>query len=86
MKKIAILFFAILLGVTTNAQGILNKINKAVKKDSTQTTQTGSVLSNVLGGSKGSSLSNDDIIQGLKEALTIGADSSAKRLNKAAKD
>lgn len=80
MKKIAILFIAILLGVSTNAQGILNKINKAVKKDSTQ---TGSVLSNVLGGSKGSSLSNDDIIQGLKEALTIGADSSAKRLNKA---
>jgi len=79
MKKISILSLFILIVTAANAQGILNKINKAVKKDSTK---TGSVLSNVLGGSKGSSLSNDEIIRGLKEALTIGTDSSAKKLNK----
>src|SRR6218665_2503857 len=80
MKKIALLPFLILFFGATHAQGILDKINKAVKKDSTK---SGSVISKVLGSTGSSSLSNDEIISGLKEALTIGTDSSAKRLNKA---
>lgn len=80
MKKIAVIIFALFAVSVSQAQGILGKINKAVKGDSTR---SGSVFNKVLGSSKGSSLSSDEIIQGLKEALTIGADSSAKRLNKA---
>jgi hypothetical protein len=80
MKKFAVIIFSLLAVSFSQAQGILGKLNKAVKGDSTR---SGSVLNKVLGGSKGSSLSSDEIIQGLKEALTIGADSSAKRLNKA---
>ncbi|MFT3980928.1 MAG: DUF4197 domain-containing protein [Ferruginibacter sp.] len=79
MKKITILSLAVLVFSSTQAQGILNKINKAVKGDSSK---SGSVLSKVIGSKGTSSLSNDEIIQGLKEALTIGTDSSAKRLNK----
>ncbi len=79
MKKFTIVVLSLLIVSAGNAQGILGKINKAVKGDSTK---SGSILNKTL-GSKGSSLSNDEIIQGLKEALTIGTDSSAKKLNKA---
>ncbi|RYY67796.1 MAG: DUF4197 domain-containing protein [Chitinophagaceae bacterium] len=80
MKKFTILVLAAFAFSTSQAQGIFDKIKKATAKDSTKS--SGSVLNKVL-GSKGSSLSNDEIIQGLKQALTIGTDSSAKRLNKA---
>ena len=53
-----------------NAQGLKGLVNKAK-------TATG-ISSN---GSK-DGLSNDDIISGLKEALRVGTDSSAKRLSK----
>lgn len=79
MKKFTVVILSFLLITSGQAQGILGKLNKAVKGDSSK---TGSILNKAL-GSKGSSLSNDEIIQGLKEALTIGTDSSAKRLNKA---
>lgn len=79
MKKITILVLAAFVFTGSHAQGIFDKINKAVKKDSSKNS---AVLNKVL-GSKSSSLSNDEIIRGLKEALTIGTDSSAKRLNKA---
>ncbi|MBC7937422.1 MAG: DUF4197 domain-containing protein [Rhizobacter sp.] len=79
MKKFTIVTLSLLIIVAGQAQGILGKLNKAVKGDSSK---TGSILNKAL-GSKGSSLSNDEIIRGLKEALTIGTDSSAKRLNKA---
>lgn len=79
MKKITIFALAAFIFSGSRAQGIFDKINKAVKKDSSKNS---SVLNKVL-GSKGSNLSNDEIIQGLKEALTIGTDSSARRLNKA---
>ena len=79
MKKFAVVIFSLLAVSFSQAQGILGKLNKAVKGDSSK---TGSILHKAL-GSKTSSLSNDEIIRGLKEALTIGTDSSAKRLNKA---
>ncbi|MBK7087865.1 MAG: DUF4197 domain-containing protein [Chitinophagaceae bacterium] len=61
------------------AQGIFNKVKKSVSKDSSQ-----SIFSNVknaVSGNSGSSLSNDDVIKGLKEALTIGTENSAKLLH-----
>ena len=61
------------------AQGIFNKVKKSVNKDSSQ-----SIFSNVknaVSGNSGSSLSNDDVIKGLKEALTIGTENSAKLLH-----
>ncbi len=80
MKKFTFLLLAISFATFTNAQGILGKINKAVKGDTSKNILGG--ISKTLGGG-GGSLSNDEIIRGLKQALTIGTDSSAKRLNKA---
>lgn len=85
MKKIITTAFiiAILIG-STSAQGLKGLMNKITKKDST----TGkSVLDKVSGGSSaggglGSGLSNDQIINGLKEALKIGTDSSSVKLSK----
>ena len=81
MKKFAFLMLA--LGFTTflSAQGILGKLNKAVKKDSSSKVFSG--INKAIGGGSGGSLSNDEIIKGLKQALTIGTDSAAKNLNKA---
>lgn len=81
MKKIALIIFAVSITSLAGAQGILGKLNKAVKGDSSNKVLSG--ISKTLGGSAGSALSNDEIIKGLKQALTIGTDSSAKRLNKA---
>lgn len=70
-----------LIAVTNvHAQGILDKLNKATKKDSSK-----SVLSTIDktlsgSGSKGNSLSKDEIINGLKEALSVGTNNSAKKL------
>lgn len=81
MKKFTIVIASLFMMGAIQAQGILGKLNKAVKGDSSK---TGSILNKALGSKgSGSSLSNDEIIRGLKEALTIGTDSSAKRLNKA---
>lgn len=78
MKKIIVLLIAVTTYSLTNAQGLFDKIKKATSKDSSV------VISNIL-KQKGTSsgLSNEDIISGLKEALSIGADSTSKKLNKA---
>lgn len=79
MKKSTFLLLAVFAIAfnQANGQGILGKIKKATSKDS-----SGNILSAIGkgGGTKG--LSNDDIINGLKEALSIGADSASKRLHK----
>jgi len=76
MKKLILALLIIPVSVSVNAQkGLLGKVNKALGKDSTK-------LQAVTSNNSGGSLSNDEIIKGLKEALTIGTDSSAKRLNK----
>lgn len=80
MKKFTIIILSLAFVSAGQAQGILGKLNKAVKGDSSK---AGSILNKALGSKGTSSLSNDEIIQGLKEALTIGTDSSARRLNKA---
>lgn len=77
MKKLLPVF--ILLFVNTavgQAQILKNVVNKVVKKDSAgKTVLNKEVLS-------GKSLSNDDIVNGLKEALRVGTDSSSKKLGK----
>jgi hypothetical protein len=79
MKKFTILVLALTFFNFSQAQGILGKLNKAVTGDSSKSALGG--ISKTFGGSKGS-LSNDEIISGLKQALTIGVDSAAKKLNK----
>ncbi|MEO6490355.1 MAG: DUF4197 domain-containing protein, partial [Ferruginibacter sp.] len=79
MKKLVLILIALPLAFSLSAQsGLLKDINKKIKKDSTKNIL--SAVSKNLGG--GTSLSNEDIISGLKEALTIGTDSSTKRLSR----
>lgn len=70
---VSVLFFAQL-----QAQGIKGLLKKVTKKDSTGK----SILSKVQLPGATKSLSNDDIINGLKEALRVGTDSSSKKLGK----
>jgi Protein of unknown function (DUF4197) len=79
MKKV-ILFFAI--AITTQnifAQTILDKLKKAVKTDSSK-----NVLTTIKNStSKGGGLSNDDIVSGLRDALRVATDTTAKTLSAA---
>lgn len=78
MKKFSLLLFVLSITIAVNAQTLKDRLNKLAKKDSSGVLST---VSNKL--PSGGSLSNDEIIKGLKEALTIGTDSSAKKLSKA---
>ena len=71
---------ALIISTSISAQGVKGWLNKMTKKDSTGK----SVLDNVLknGSIPKGGLSNDDIINGLKEALRVGTDSSSSRLSK----
>jgi hypothetical protein len=74
-----------ILVITANAQGFGDLLKKTTKKDSTGKSGISKVLDKIPGGSSsnsGSGLSNDDIVNGLKEALRVGTDSSAKKLSK----
>jgi hypothetical protein len=67
MKKIVLLLSVVFISIKPLSAQILKGIlNKATKATTS---------------SSGSGLSNDDIINGLKEALRVGTDSSAKRLS-----
>lgn len=79
MKKY-LLFLCLLVAVLwTNAQsGLLDGLQKKINNDSNE-----NILSQVAGNIRGgNSLSNEEIIRGLKEALAIGTDSSAKKLSR----
>ena len=80
MKKITLVLITVSAMYYSNAQGILGKIKKATSKDSSGNIVSGINKTNT--SSKGSLLSNDEIISGLKQALSIGTDSAAKKLNK----
>ena len=61
------------------AQSVFNKVKKMAGKDSSQT-----ILKNIekqVGGNKTAGISNDEVIKGLKEALTIGTQNSSKLLH-----
>ena len=78
MKKIFLFqIISILFYVNISAQGIGGVFKKATSKDSTG--KTG--LSKLFSKPSANSLSNDDIISGLKEALRVGTDSSCKKLS-----
>jgi hypothetical protein len=79
MKKILTILVAGTIFLTNaKAQGIGNIIKKVTRKDSTGNSTTDKLLKN----SSGTSLTNDDIISGLKEALRVGTDSSTKKVSK----
>ncbi len=78
MKKFVFIFFTTAFTTSLSAQIKLpGQLNKVLGKDSTK---VAAVLSTDL--KKGNSLSNEDIIKGLKEALTIGTDSSTRKLSR----
>ncbi|MEO7522801.1 MAG: DUF4197 domain-containing protein [Ferruginibacter sp.] len=79
MKKYLLALLCSIAVANVHAQGILGTLNKAVKSDSSK----GSVLSSfdkTLSGSKGGGLSREEIISGLKEALSVGTNNSTKKL------
>lgn len=81
MKKFTFVLFAVAAVSFANAQGIFDKIKKATtSKDSSKNILSG--LGKSSSSSLGKGLSSDDIVNGLKQALSIGADSASKRLNK----
>jgi len=78
MKKIFLFqIISLLLLGNLNAQGIGGLLKKSTSKDSTG--KTG--ISKIFSKPSSNSLSNDDIITGLKEALRVGTDSSCKKLS-----
>ncbi len=77
MKKLVFALIVLPLTISVNAQkGLLGQVNKALGKDSAK------LQSVTAKNAVGSSLSNEEIIKGLKEALTIGTDSSTKKLSR----
>jgi Protein of unknown function (DUF4197) len=76
MKKLLPIFAMQLFTAAGHAQILKGVLNKVVKKDSTGKTV---INKDILAGNN---LSNDDIINGLKEALRVGTDSSTKKLSK----
>jgi hypothetical protein len=80
MKKFTFLIIAVIAISAANGQGILGKINKAINKDGEN--KTLSSIGNG-SGSLGKGLSSDEIINGLKEALSVGAENTSKNLGAA---
>lgn len=77
MKKIITLITTgIILSTGVSAQTLKDLLNKASKKDSSGVL---SKVSTAIGGT-GNGLSNDEIINGLKEALKVGTENSSKKL------
>jgi hypothetical protein len=76
MKKILLLVTLAFTVFISSAQGLKGLVKNVAKKDSTFGKIAGKVS-----GSKG--LSNDDIIGGLKEALSVGTQNGTKKLSAA---
>jgi hypothetical protein len=62
----------------SQGQGIFDKVNKKGKKDSSSNVL--SVISKNIPGNGGGGLSKEEIIDGLKEALSVGTGNSTKKL------
>ena len=79
MKKLLLLLLPFGFATTMQAQGLKGLIKDATKKDSSGKSNIGNIFS-----TKGSgSLSNEDIIGGLKEALSAGTNKASQRLSAA---
>ena len=79
MKKLLLLPLVLLLAVASQAQGLKGLLKDPTKKDSTGK----STIDKMIGGGGKSSLSNDEIISGLKEALSVGSTNASDKLSKA---
>ena len=83
MKSLYFFTIAIFACLSTlQAQDIKGLFDKATKKDSTKKSLFDQVTKGSSKSDTGKGLSNEDIISGLKEALRVGTDSSAKKLSK----
>ena len=83
MKSLYFFTIAIFACLSTlQAQDIKGLFDKATKKDSTKKSLFDQVTKGSSKSGTGKGLSNEDIISGLKEALRVGTDSSAKKLRK----
>ncbi len=78
MKKAFILFISIYNVLPVFSQGIFNQIQKEVNKENI--IKGVDSISKTITGKTSSSLTNDEIIAGLKEALSIGTNISSKKL------
>ena len=81
MKKHLLVNVCIMSFAQLHAQGILKGLNKAIKKDSSNILPT---LNKTLSGTgSNKALSKDEIINGLKEALSVGTTKATQRLGSA---
>lgn len=79
MKRFSVfLFIVCALTFSTNAQGLKSILKNATAKDSSGKTSVSKMMS-IPGGK--SSLTNDEIISGLKEALQVGTEKGANKLS-----
>ncbi len=76
MKNYLSIFILLSLSFSVSAQGLKGIIKNASKKDSAGKVNMGSVFN-----AQKNSLSNDEIIKGLKEALEVGAERSTSKLS-----
>lgn len=83
MKRFFTLFvvLAVLSSQTASAQLFKKVLGDSKSKDTTKSGNSSNILNNVLSGGKSSSLSSDEIVQGLKEALKVGAELSGEKLS-----
>jgi Protein of unknown function (DUF4197) len=81
MKKVILLLTITIAAQQMFAQGILDKIKKAVKTDSSKNILTTAKTASSKPG--GAGLSNDDIVSGLRDALRVATDTTAKTLSAA---
>lgn len=77
MKKL--IFFALLILAGTSQAQLNNILTKKNSSDTSAKKMVGSILQKIPG--QKSSLSNEEIIAGLKEALTVGTDKATKKLS-----
>lgn len=80
MKKTFFAASILLLAHTVQAQSFKNILNKSNTKDSSEKGGLGNVLSKK-SGTKSFNLSNEEIVAGLKEALSVGTNKASQKLS-----
>lgn len=81
MKKVTLAAVAFVLASAVQAQGLKGLMKKATTKDSAAgKSGISSVIGAIKSGSK-DSLTTTDVVSGLKEALSVGAEKSAAKLS-----
>lgn len=82
MKKSLLIGLTFAFFTNINAQTLGDLMKKITRKDSSGSSSVDKILKNASSSGTGFNLSNDDIVNGLKEALRVGTDSSSKKLSK----